>query len=460
MQSQIPFSHPFLHKAKGWLFLNGNVTNEEDLVRMFKQHIQCPQHFDDQIDRSRKVLLVTAAFEKGMEHHDRHLIYLFEKLHIDAHWSNNVPQNIQNLSVYTMFRYFEEKEPWLYRRYTEKQAQIKAVKRDYYEKIIQYVEKIELLKSNLKRIYPVLSLFDFYYLDKFRENDLFFLYNLNESEATIKLRELNKLDSNEGDKERCSELRKSINHLEYLDDEIFYLCEEIETFFLEKSGIKENSLYQKQRSELISRISDSASIFIFGGRVFVLVNRLRFYQLDKTFKQAINDGTNIFGISAGAICQTNRFSLSFNRAGKAGEIFAADHGLGLINGLRIFPHANDIKYIVDADRDELSFFVLRHREKAVIGLREKSVLLCESYRDPIDNNVYKRYSSVGEHPVMIFGERGEKVELNHYDELFMEGCKFYSGIVQVARRNDIIGLEQNWRNQYRIEMQNKKQVIN
>ncbi|MBN2385251.1 Type 1 glutamine amidotransferase-like domain-containing protein [bacterium] len=444
----IPPSRPLQHKARGWLFLNGNVAREEDLVRMFRRSICTPEHFVPEVDRSKKVLLITAAFERGQEHHDRHLIHMFERLHIDANWRGNFPQNIQNLSIYNMFMQFQKQEPWLYRRYNEKQEQIKVVKKDYYIKISHHVERLEELRNYLHIYNPDLNIFDFYHSDKIRDNPYFFVLNMSSGKARRRQKALDHLVSSPQLMAMCHEFRNIIDHLVYLDDEIFCLCQEIECFFLEKSGIRTNALYQEQRAELIKRITSSATIFIFGGRVFVLVNRLRFYELGPIFEEAIQMGTNIFGISAGSICQTRRFSLSFNRSGSAGDVFAADNGLGLVNGIRIFPHADDIRYIMDADVNELTLFTLRHRENAVIGLREKSVLLCETYRDPVDNNEYKRFSSIGEHPVMVFGERGEIVQLGHLDEMFMEGCKFYSGIVQVATRRDVLQLEKKWREQY------------
>ena len=134
------WSRPFENKAYGWIFLNGNVNKEEDLVNMCLKRIQNPETFVESLNKTKKVLLVTAAFQKGHEHHDRHLIESFEHIGIDAKWENGNPQNIQNLSVWTMFNDFKYKEPWLYRRYTEKQDQIKAFKQDYLIKNSKYVE--------------------------------------------------------------------------------------------------------------------------------------------------------------------------------------------------------------------------------------------------------------------------------------------------------------------------------
>lgn len=439
------FPLPFMFKEKGWLFLNGNVVHEGDLISMFREQIVNPQHSTRKVNDSRKVLLVTAAFDKGQEHADRHLIRSFESLNIDGGWQGNLPHNIQNLSVYTMFQQFQQKEPWLYRRYTEKQDQIIALKRDYHGKVFHYVQTIYELIGSLQENFKGLGLFDFYHSHSFRENPNFFLLNREGLDRENHQMQLDKLSKSLSGQKYCRELRLNLDHLIYLDNEILTLLMSIENYFLNSSGIAKSELYHRQRDELSKRILESASVFIFGGRVYVLVNRLRFYQLADVFQEAIDKGTNVYGISAGSICQTHRFTLSFDRSGKAGDVIAADFGLGLIKGMRVFPHANDIGYMEQADRNELTFFVLRHQEKFVIGLKEKSVLLREFYRDPIDHKVYKRFSSVGEDPIMVFGERGERVDLQKHDEILMEGSKFFSGIVQVATRMEINALERAWR---------------
>lgn len=439
-KKEVRFSKPFEDKVEGWIFLNGNVATEYDLVQMFNEQIINPQHKDPQINKSKKVLLVTAAFQKGHEHHDHHLITMFEKLSIDPKWNGPYPQNIQNLSVYTMFTMFKEKEKWLYQKYTEKQDQIKAIKLDYLSKNNDYVRIVHSLTHELQEKYPELSLYDFYYFHEKYEKFPEFT-----EESTIeRLENLKILSRNKYDLEKCKEIKETLDHLIYKDEEIFSICAHIEDFFLEKSGIKNCTYYKEQRADLNERIKSSASIFIFGGRVYVLVNRLRFYQLHEFFKEALKNGTNIYGISAGAICQTEKFSLNFEEFSVGGYLRAADIGMGLVKNLFVFPHANDYKYIMEADRNYLSFFTLRQKNGVVVGLSQKSVLLCEKYKDPIDGKIYSRFSSVGEEPVLVFGERGIRYDLEKFDQIFMPGTKFYINRNQIARAHEIEEIEKDY----------------
>lgn len=438
------FSKPFEDKAMGWIFLNGNVSKEEDLVRMCRERILNPQNFDPKVNESKKVLLVTAAFQKGHEHFDRHLIDMFERLSIDARWECDFPRNIQNLSAWTMFNTFKERERWLHRKYTEKQDMIKAIKQDYLTKNSHYVESAHQTAKELGRTYANLTMFDFYHIEEFGETpEIFTTGVVNKEQADKKMADVESLYKNCLDRDLCKELRATIDHIIFKDDEVFSLCKYIEDYFLESSGIANSQLYQEQRHDLKERILSSASIFIFGGRTYVLVNRMRFYRLGEFIKEALNQGTNIYGISAGTLCQMHKFYLNLERFAQGGYLRAADMGMGIVEGLWVTPHAEDYIYIREAHPDALSFFSLRQRNGVMVGLSERSVLLFERYKDPLDGTIYRRYTSIGEEPVLVFGIRGIKHEMKPDSQLIIEGTKFFAGTNMVGDEEDIEELERS-----------------
>ncbi len=433
----------FDHKVRGWICLNGNVAWESDLVEMFKFRILEPQHFDEEVGKKRKVLLVTAAFNRGHEHRDRHIISLFEKIGIDADWDGRHPHNIQNLSIYTMFEEFQRHEPWIYRRYTEKQDIIKAITRDYGRKNQRYVETVRRLLGVLEGRYSSLRLYDFYHATH-PGRGLHALVNDEETNrhpgSENRIEALKQLSRSKPDLARCSRLYRIVEHLVYKDEEVFAMCRGVEDHFLDRSGVRQSGLYRAQKNELRDRVLSSASVFLFGGRVFVLVNRLRFYGLGDVFSEALDRGTNLYGISAGAICMTQRWSLTFDHHGTS-HLHAADHGMGLVKGIRIFPHADDFRSIREGRRDDLSFFALRMPDEVPVGLNEKSVVLCETYRDPLDKKIYQRLTSVGSDPVLVFGPRGERHEMARMSQILVERCKFYQGRHQLATQSEILELE-------------------
>ena len=132
-----------------------------DLVALAREGQLQPVYFRQNLLRDLLNLLNLA--------HDRHLILMFERLQINASWDGRFPRNIQNLSVYTMFKEFIKYEPWLYRRYTEKQDQIKAVKYDYLVKNQTYVEEVHRLTRELEATYEALRLYDLYYVHRFQD---------------------------------------------------------------------------------------------------------------------------------------------------------------------------------------------------------------------------------------------------------------------------------------------------
>lgn len=419
-------------KAAGWVFQNGNIPQPRDLVRMFRSQILKPCHPDPEIDESRRVVLVTAAFTSGHELHDRHLIRDFEEIGLSAGWKDGYPTNVRNLSVWSAFKLWQKKEPWLYQRYTEKQDTVLAIKRDYLEKNGGYVDRVFRSLGQLGGRYRFLGLYEIYHLQEWRKNPEAVLPGTPEAAAAMS-RNLEALSASASDLKRAQEIRRCLDHLIYKDSEVLATIAAVEGHFRECSGLDSSELYNEQRAELEDAILKAATLFLYGGRVYVLMNRLRFYGLDAALRQAVAQGSNVFGISAGALIQTDHFFLAEPHGSPGGHLMAADQGLGLVEGLRVFPHADDYyKYIREANRNDLSFFALRHEDCITVGLNQESVLLFERYHCQADSKVYRRYRSAGTQPVLVFGPRGMRYEMGPGDELLLPGTRHYDGTARLA----------------------------
>jgi hypothetical protein len=422
----------FEKKASGWVFQNGNIPNPRDLVQMFRKQILHPEHPNEEINEERRVVLVTAAFTSGHELHDRHLISDFEGIGLDAGWDNGYPTKIRNLSVWSAFKIWQKKERWLYQRYTEKQDTILAIKRDYLEKNQSYVDRVFDTLAELSQNYPFLGLYEIYHLDEWRRDPESILPDTPEAAAAL-VRNFEALDRRPPDRERAEIIRRCLDHLIYKDSEVLTAIASVEGHFRTCSGISESELYVSQREALKDAILNAATLFLYGGRVYVLMNRLRFYGLDEILREAVTRGSNVFGISAGALIQTDHFFLAEPHGSPGGHLMAADQGLGLVEDLRIFPHADDYyRYIREASRNHLSFFALRHEDCITVGLNQESVLLYERYHCELDEKIYRRYSSVGSQPVLVFGPRGKRYEMAPGDELLLPGTRHYNGGVRLA----------------------------
>ncbi|MBI2571225.1 MAG: Type 1 glutamine amidotransferase-like domain-containing protein [Candidatus Schekmanbacteria bacterium] len=414
---------PLATSYGGLLFMNGNMAREEELVERFAPFIAEPRHEDPAVRTSRKVLLVTAAFMKGHEHRDRHLIAMFERLRIDAGWKGRYPTNIQNLSIYSMFEEFKEREPWIYRRYTEKQDMLKALKDEYHDKTIASVQRLWALKGELEQDFPALGLFELVRAADWLSGS----GELGDRGTDTVCVDLERLSRSPAALHRTGEIGRLLDHLVYTDRSVFYAIEQLESYFLSESGVRMSGVWQAQRANLVDRLRTCATVFIFGGRVYVLANRLRFYDLAPAFAEAVRRGTNIFGISAGTLVQTDRFSLAFAGLSADADLVAADFGMGLVSGLRVLPHAEDFRFVREAERDVLSFFALRQPDAAAIGLSQRSVLMCERYYTQGAGQPATRYVSAGEEPVLVFGPRGRCFKLRCGDELALPGAEFYKG---------------------------------
>ncbi len=431
----------FANKAAGWIFMNGNIPNPTTLVQQFAEVLRNPCHFDPAVDAERRVTLVTAAFDKGHELHDRHLIGDFEAIGIDAGWEGGYPTRVRNLSVWHSFKAWKEAEPWLYRRYTEKQDAILAIKEDYHAKMARYVDRAVDLLGGLVSDYPELGLFELYHVDDWTP-DTSTERSPTAPDNEVVARALDRLRGRGEDVARARELRHHIDHLVFKDSEVLAACKAIEDHFRRASGIDRSELYLAQRERLWKTLLESGTIFIYGGRVHVLMNRLRFYDLHEAIREAVKRGTNVFGISAGSIIQSDTFSIALADAPSGGHQVAADEGVGTVRGVRIFPHAHDYHpYMRTGDRNELSFVALRHPNSVAVGLNQASVLLKESYLCAEDGEVYQRYSSVGDDPVLVFGPRGCRHEMRKGDQLLLPGTRAFAGHVQLARREELEELE-------------------
>lgn len=431
----------FRNKSAGWLFLNGNIPYPRDLVSMFRHQILHPQHPDPQVDEERRVVLVTAAFESGHEFHDRHLISDFEEIGLDAGWRGGFPTKVRNLAVWSAFKRWKESEKWLYQRYTEKQDALLAIKRDYHTKMQTYVTAMLESLADLSGSYSELGLYEFCHLEDWRKDPAAVLPDDDTVQAEKINKQLEKLSKDRADSSKSIQLRHKMDHLVYKDSEVLAACKAIEDHFKHASGIEKSELYLAQKTELWHVMESAATIFMYGGRVYVLMNRLRFYDLDIALKQAVGGGSNVFGISAGSVIQTDEFALAIPNA-SGGHQIAADQGTDLIRNLRVFPHAYDYyKYMREASRNDLSFSALRHPKSVTVGLNQESVLLKETYK--MEDKEYQRVTSVGRQPVLVFGPRGVTYEMEPGDQLMLEGCRHFDGQQRLARKAEVDDLEKD-----------------
>lgn len=395
---------------KGSIILNGNIKFETDYIHKYKQKLIYPLHSDPEVTKSKKVLLITAAWRKE-EHNELHVKKALNDIGIPSVMKDGYDVNIQNLSIYHEFNRFKKEVPDIYCLYHEKQENIIAVK-EFYRKKNQSL--VAILKAQMKQI-----------KEEFPGTAFAQVMDYNVKEETKKL--IEKDPRQHRFHYYCRDMQYTLKHISDMDSEMEAVSREIDEYFFRKSRVGENPLYLEQKKMFEERILSSSNIFIFGGHVGVLMNRLNFYKLKDTFRKALSKGTNFFTVSAGSDSLCDKIILfgwvDLENPDPQRDFEYFDKGFGLIQKITIFPHCQE--RIKTSDPDTLSYLAHRFQSAMCVGLDQLSFLKLETYKDD-NNEVYERYVSVGkEEGVYVFDKSGKLIVKNYGEELEVPGSKLY-----------------------------------
>lgn len=391
---------------KGSLFLNGNVQYEHDLFTLLEDYFKNPVHTDPEINEANNILLVTTAWRKT--EFDCHHVH-------DALVNMNISSNIDNLSAYSYFREFEKKEAKAYRQYHKKQIMLRRFKLPYYaENAVHIDEFFERLGIFIEK-YDQLDLDDIFKLALALNNKAQDEFISDSSKA--KQEQYKMIVQSQEDMEDVLWFRNSIIHMSSLDRKLIRELRQLEEEFFEKAGIRKLPLYIKMREEMKERILSSAAIVIFGGSVYTLNNRLRFFDLGPVFMEALKRGTNVYGISAGTICLMKDFYMNDDLNRRHGFVASEDFGLGFVKSLNLFPHANDYPYLMDKERfrNYIAYLGLRTFHKIPVGLETQSIMKCDIFRN--NRRIERHFTSLGPEPCYIYLSNGDRVDLMKNEKL-------------------------------------------
>lgn len=398
---------------KGSIILNGNIKFEVDYIYKFKDKLLSSVHSDQKIRENKKCLLITAAWRKE-EYNEQHVKKALREIGIPSIIKDGYDENIQNLSIYHEFNVFKKQEPQLYKFYHEKQENIIAVKEFYRRKNLSLVG---IFKSQIRQIRR-----------EFENVTLAEVLDYNVKEETQRLTE--KDVRQHRFHYYCRDIQYTLKHICDMDHEMELVSREIDDYFFSKSRVEQNATYQGQKRMLEDRILSSNSIFIFGGHVGVLMNRLNFYRLKDSFLKALAAGTNFFTVSAGSDALSHKIILygwvDLEHPDPNSDFEYFDKGFGLITKLTIFPHCQE--RIKTGDPDTLTYLAHRFHSSICVGLDQLSFLKLETYRDE-SGRLYERYVSVGdEEGVYLFDKSGRLIIKTKDQELEVPGSKLYEQI--------------------------------
>lgn len=384
----------------GSIFLNGNVQSERDLFVLLRDYFTNPTHLDEKVRNDNMMLLGTATWKKG-ELNTRHVE--------NAASSQAITDKFDNLRAYTNFQTFELKEPKLYSIYHKKQLNIISTKQRYLLQNQINVKMIFQLLKEIKADYPEINLWDVAKIEDVIAEKVA-IEDLN-SKNDDQIKHILKTPATV---EKCNHVRKLLLQIMKSDEEVFAKVIKIEKSYLENTDITTNKLYMDQRESMVEKINKAACIVFFGGHTYVINNRMRFYQLAEPLEEALNKGTNIFGISAGSIFLMDKFHMNFDIGVPGGFLRAEDYGIGLVHHIVVFPHANEYDYFTDAKPDYLSFVAIRNKPNVPVGISMNTIL---KYNESEDKHTFK---SIGSDPAYVFNLRGERLDIKRGEQFSFE----------------------------------------
>ncbi|MFN4150588.1 MAG: Type 1 glutamine amidotransferase-like domain-containing protein [Candidatus Sericytochromatia bacterium] len=396
---------------KGYIVFNGNIKFETDFINKFKDMILSSNHIDPKVRDSKKVLLITAAWQKR-EFKENHIKQGLYNIGIQPNFKGGFDQHIQNLSVYHDFNIFKKEVPSIHDFYHSKQKVIQKVKEFYREKnsgLISILQKqLSILKGTFRGV-TLAKVLSYDVSSKAKS-----INSINQWELLYHY--------------ACQDIQSTISKLRENDEQMIGVCKEIDDYFFTNSNIMENKIYIQLRNQLKERILSSNTIFIFGGNVAVLYNRLNFFKLKDTFVEALNRGTNFYTVSAGSLSLCDNivvFDDNSNEWTNSNNLFdfeLFDVGFGLVKKIQIFPHCKD--YIHMDDPDTITYTAERFNRSMCVGLDQESFLLLQTYEE--NGKEYEKFTSVGNtEGLYIFNKDGSIKTTKFGEELVLEGTKAF-----------------------------------
>ncbi|PKL75840.1 MAG: hypothetical protein CVV27_13280, partial [Candidatus Melainabacteria bacterium HGW-Melainabacteria-1] len=396
---------------KGRIVFNGNIGQESEFISRFREQLLHSEHHDPAVRDSRKVLMITAAWQKR-EFKEGHIRQALHGIGIAPRYVDGYDVNVQNLSIYHDFNTLRQADDGLYRLYHAKQQVILAFKRFYREKNSGLIRILQKQLALLRESFPGISLAQALSYDVASGRQQLSQYNPWQMLYHY----------------ACQDIQASMAKLRAHDERMLAICHELDAAFVENSGLRSHPLYQRLRQELMSRVLSANSIFIFGGHVAVLFNRLNFFDLKDSFLEALDRGTNFYTVSAGSLSLCDyvvvfdEASSEWTQSSRMYDFELFDRGFGLVTKIQLFPHCKD--YIAMEDPDTIAYTAARFSRSLCVGLDQHSFLLMETYQH--QGREYERFTSVGQDEGLYLFRPNGSVEIAHYGtELALPGTLPY-----------------------------------
>lgn len=358
----------------GRILLNGNAETLERFARLAARTLGDSQHRDPRIRQQGTVLICTGAWGSG-ERNDGAL----RRSLADAGLGGALP----NLELYSTLQAFLAQRPVVAALYEEHTTVWWALFEAYSEENSATVARMRDAWGRA--------------LERAPNTDFLELLRLGERQAPGPR---TRPTSAFLEAARARQIQRAITTLQEADARHAEALQDLWAHFHLAAGLEFDPLWRSLRQQLIEAILTASAIVIPGGSPSKLLLGLRFFQLGGALSEALRRGTSFFGTSAGAMFLGRRLVIFNDRAEPRQEFQLLENGLGLIEGLQIFPHCTD--RVQTEDRANLAYLAARFRQRLCVGLNQGSVLRLEPTAG--------RWSahSVGEEDVVVFDPDGIK----------------------------------------------------
>jgi peptidase E len=369
---------------RGAILFNGNAETEADLVRAAGPLLLSSRHEDPEIAASRRVLLVTAGWA-DREHDEGHVKRALNEIGLPSRFEGGYDRALVNLSLLSELDALARVAPRLLETWRELRR-VKETARSFY--LEHNAHLIQLFRRTLSE-------------GKVDDASLTVPRLASDPGHYGAGRQLLRYALSRG-------LRQALHTLEANDDHLVDLLREIEQRAFDAAGLAYDPAWRAARERLEQRILDSNAIFLFGGRLDLLLDALRFFRLRDALAEALRRGAQIVAMSAGAMVLCERVIVYDDLAATKRDFQLYDRGLALVRDIQLFPHC--MERIQTDDPDNLAYLARRFRHHVCVGLNQRSFLLLEL--DP------RRATSFGEEDgVYVFDPEGRKIRYRKGEEI-------------------------------------------
>ncbi|AKT37862.1 Type 1 glutamine amidotransferase-like domain-containing protein [Chondromyces crocatus] len=336
---------------RGALLLNGNAESEEHLIQTAAPLLLGSRHADPEVAASRRVLLVTAGWAEN-EHDEGHVKRALNQLGLPSAWEAGYDRAHVNLSLLAELNDLCRRAPELSEAWSALRKAEQTARRFYLEHNAHLLALFRRALRDAKQLDP----------------DLTVPRLLSRDGPTGGSHPLER-------HALAQQLRQALSTLEANDDHLFHLLTEIEHRAFDASGAAYHPGWRATRERLEQRILEASTLLLFGGRLDLLLDGLRFFRLREPLAEALRRGAQIVAMSAGAMSLCERVIVYDDFAETPRDFQLYDRGLGLVRDLQLFPHC--MERIQTDDPDNLAYLARRFRHQACIGLNQRSYLHLE-----------------------------------------------------------------------------------